>query len=347
MKKLQLIATLLVLVLFATLAAGCGGDAKKPAQPAKPAGPSGKLMIYTSMFPDIIEAVKPELKKAFPNLDVQWFQAGSEQVMTKLAGEIEAKKVQADVLMVSDPGYYITLKEKNLLMKFDAPNRKFVGEKYKDAEGYWTGVRLSYMLIAYNTTKVKPEEAPKTFKDLTDPKWENKLAMANPLLSGSILTVAADLSQRYGWDFFKALKANGIKIEGGNTAVQNKLITGEYFVGIIGEENILKVSAKGEPLKVAYATDGAVILPSPIAIFASTQNPEAAKAVTDWWLSKEGQQAIVTKGWMHSVRDDVPPPKGAPDKAVITKNSPMLNWAKFAKEAESIKETFRKLVIEK
>ena len=348
MKKSTLCSLLAILLLVLSLTAGCGGgETKKPAEPAKPAGPSGKLMIYTSMFPDIIEAVKPELKKAFPNLDVQWFQAGSEQVMAKLAGEIEAKKIQADVLMVSDPGYYITLQEKNLLLKFDAPNRKFVGDKYKDKDGYWTGVRLSYMLMAYNTNKVKPEEAPKSFKDLTDHKWKDKLAMANPLLSGSILTVAADLSQRYGWDYFKALKANGLKIEGGNTAVQNKLITGEYYVGIIGEENILKVSAKGEPLKVAYATDGAVILPSPIAIFAGTQNPEAAKAVTDWWLSKEGQQAIVTKGWMHSVRDDVAPPKGAPDKAVITKNSPMLDWAKFAKEAEKVKETFRKLVIEK
>ena len=152
MKKGKLFAILMILAMLATLIAGCGGADKKPdekpATPAKPAGPSGKLMIYTSMFPDIIEAVKPELKKAFPNLDVQWFQAGSEQVMTKLAGEIEAKKVQADVLMVSDPGYYITLKEKNLLLKFDAPNRQFVDAKYKDGDGYWTGVRLSYMLMA-------------------------------------------------------------------------------------------------------------------------------------------------------------------------------------------------------
>ena len=347
MKRFLFLALALLLALVLT--AGCGGSSseKKPAEAPKPAGPTGKIIIYTSMFPDIIEAVKPELKKAFPNLDVQWFQAGSEQVMTKLAGEIEAKKINADVLMVSDPGYYITLKDKNLLLKFDAPNRKFVDGKYKDAEGYWTGVRLSYMLMAYNTAKVKPEDAPKSFKDLTDPKWKDKLAMANPLLSGSILTVTADLSQRYGWDYFKTLKANGLKIEGGNTAVQNKLVTGEYLVGIIGEENILKVATKGEPLKVAYPTDGAVILPSPIAIFASTQNPEAAKAVTDWWLSKEGQQAIVTKGWMHSVRDDVPPPKGAPDKAVITKNSPLLDWGKFAKEAEIVKETFRKTVMEK
>lgn len=347
MKRLVPTGLCVLLCCLILLMAGCGSPPAKPAEPPKTAGPSGKIIIYTSMFPDIIEAVKPELKKAFPNLDVQWFQAGSEQVMTKLAGEIEARKIQADVLMVSDPGYYITLKEKNLLMKFDAPNRKFVADRYKDAEGYWTAVRLSYMLMAYNTAKVKPEDAPKNFKDLTDPKWKDKLAMANPLLSGSILTVTADLSQRYGWDYFKKLKENGLKIEGGNTTVQNKLVTGEYLVGIIGEENILKVSAKGEPLKVVYATDGAVILPSPIAIFAGTQNPDAAKAVTDWWLSKEGQQAIVTKGWMHSVRDDVPPPQGAPDKSVITRNSPMLDWAKFAKEAESVKETFRKTVLEK
>ena len=48
-----------------------------------------------------------------------------------------------------------------------------------------------------------------------------------------------------------------------------------------------------------------------------------------------------------AVRNDVAPPKGAPDKAVITKNSPMLDWAKFAKEAEIVKETFRKTMLEK
>jgi iron(III) transport system substrate-binding protein len=266
--------------------------------------------------------------------------------MTKLAGEIEAKKIQADVLMVSDPGYYITLKDKNLLLKFDAPNRKFIAEKYKDSEGYWTAVRLSYMLMAYNTTKVKPEDAPKSFKDLTDPKWKDRLAMANPLLSGSILTVVADLSQRYGWDYFKTLKSNGIKIEGGNTAVQNKLVTGEYFVGIIGEENILKVADKGEPLKVAYPADGAVILPSPIAIFSSSQNPEAAKALTDWWLSKEGQEMVV-KGWMHSVREDVAPPKGAPALKTMMPTALKIDWDQLAKENEKFKENFRSRVLEK
>ena len=90
--------------------------------------------------------------------------------------------------------------------------------------------------------------------------------------------------------------------------MQNKLVQGEYDVVIILEENILKMADKGEPVKVAYPSDGAAINPSPIAIFASSQNPEAAKALTDWWLSKEGQEMVV-KGWMHSVRDDVASPK--------------------------------------
>jgi iron(III) transport system substrate-binding protein len=54
--------------------------------------------------------------------------------MAKLAGEIEAKKVQADVLLVADPAYYLTLKDKGLLMKYDSPMRKDITGN-KDTEG--------------------------------------------------------------------------------------------------------------------------------------------------------------------------------------------------------------------
>jgi iron(III) transport system substrate-binding protein len=152
------------------------------------------------------------------------------------------------------------------------------------------------------------------------------------------------LSDKYGWDYFTKLKANGAKIEPGNSAIQNKLVQGEYLVGMILEENILKIMAKGEPVKVVYPEDGTIVIPSPIAIFNTTQNQEAAKAVTDWWLSKEGQDAIV-KGWMHSVRGDVPPPKGAPElKSFLTKGDLKPNWEKLAKEMEKIKGEFRKVM---
>ena len=347
MKK-GLALVILVMFAIAAMAAGCGGD-KKPAEQPKAApaakGPSGTLMIYTSIYPDIVELVKPAIAKKFPDLKVSWFQAGSEQVMAKLAGEIEAKKVAADVLLVADPAYYLTLKDKGLLLKYDSPQRKDITGN-KDAEGYWTGVRINAIVMAYNTKKVKPEEAPKTWLELTDPKWKNRIAMANPLLSGTAYVGVGALQQKYGWEYFDKLKANGIKVEAGNTALQNKLVQGEYDVVIILEENILKMADKGEPVKVAYPTDGVAINPSPIAIFSSTQNPDAAKALTDWWLSKEGQEMVV-KGWMHSVRDDVASPKGAPTLKSMMPTALKINWEQLAKENEKFKEQFRARVLEK
>ena len=55
----------LVLAMFviAVLVTGCGGGDKKPAEQPKAKGPSGTLMIYTSIYPDIVELVKPAIAK--------------------------------------------------------------------------------------------------------------------------------------------------------------------------------------------------------------------------------------------------------------------------------------------
>lgn len=338
-----LVALLLITALLATVMAGCGGG--KPAETPKGQGPQGTVMIYTSIYPDIIEQIKPSLKKQFPDLDVQWFQAGTEKVMAKIAGEIEAKKVQADLIMVADPSYYLTLKDQNLLLKYDSPNRKDIVAN-KDTEGYWTGVRISNMIIAYNTAKVSEADAPKSFKDLLEPKWNGKIAMPSPLLSGTAYVAAGVLSDKYGWEYFEQLRQNGMKVEEGNSALQNKLVRGEYHAVMILEENILKIGAKGEPVKVVYPADGTIIIPSPIAILNSSKNQEAAKAVLDWFLTKEGQEVIV-KGWMHSVRDDVNPPQGAPALKTFAENAVKPDWAKLAKDNETVKETFRSKVLDK
>ena len=106
------------------------------------------------------------------------------------------------------------------------------------------------------------------------------------------------------------------------------------------------MGAKGEPVKVAYPADGAIINPSPIAIFSSAKNPEAANALTDSWLSKEGQEMVV-KGWMHSVRDDVAAPKGAPALKTLMPTALKIDWNQLAKENEKVKEQFRSRVLEK
>lgn len=345
MKKAKWLCTAAAVLALSAAVAGCGGSDKQEAG-TKAGGPKGEVMVYTSIYPDIIDNVcKPAMSKVFPDMKVDWFQGGTEKVMTKMAGEIKAKKIGADVLMVAEPSYYLSLKKDNLLLDYVSPNLKDVITD-KDEKGAWSSVRISNMIIAYNSDKLSSEEAPKSWKDLTDPKWKGKIAMPNPMLSGTAFVAVGALSDKYGWEYFDQLKANGMRVEEGNSAIQNKLLTGEYAAAMILEENILKLAAtKNEPLKVVYPEDGVVIIPSPIAIFNTTKNQEGAKAMVDWWLSKEGQQAVV-EGWMHSVRGDVQPPKGAPELKSFSDKAVKVDWQKLADNKAEIKEEFRVRVME-
>lgn len=333
-------------VLAMAVAVGCGGD-KKAADTTKTVSKAkGEVMVYTSIYPDIIDNIcKPNISKAFPEMKVSWFQGGTEKVVTKITGEIKADKVGADLLMVADPSYYLKLQDEKRLLNYVSPNLKDVVSA-KDKDGAWSAVRISNMVIAYNTDKLKAEDAPKSWKDLTDPKWKGKIAMPSPLLSGTAYVAVGALADKYGWEYFDKLKANGIRVEQGNSAIQNKLLTGEYAAAMILEENILKLAAtKKEPLKVIYPSDGVIVIPSPIAIMSTTKNADGSKAVMDWWLSKEGQQAVV-KGWMHSVRGDVEPPTGAPALKTFIEKSVKVDWKKLANENAKIKEEFRVRVME-
>lgn len=345
MKKAKWVLGAAALLALSVAVAGCGGDDKKA--DSKAGGLSGEVMVYTSIYPDIIDNMcKPHVAKAFPDMKVNWFQGGTEKVMTKITGEIKAKKIAADVLMVADPSYYLKLDEQKLLLPYKSKEAdKVISDK--DPEGAWYAVRICNMIIAYNGNKLKPEEAPKNWTDLADPKWKGKIAMPNPMLSGTAYVAVGALADKYGWEYFDKLKANGIRVEEGNSAIQNKLLTGEYAAAMILEENILKLAnTKNEPLKVSYPTDGVVQVPSPIAIFNTTKNPEGSKAMVDWWLSKDGQEAVV-KGWMHSVRADVPGPKGSVETKKLVDGRIKIDWKKLADNNAEIKEEFRKRVMDK
>ena len=345
MKKSKWMLGAAAILALSVALAGCGGGDKKAEK--KATGTKGELMVYTSIYPDIIDNMcKPNVAKAFPEMKVNWFQGGTEKVVTKITGEIKAKKIGADVLMVADPSYYLKLEDQKLLLPYKSKEEKNLIND-KAADGAWYAVRVCNMIIAYNADKLKAEDAPKNWTDLADPKWKGKIAMPNPMLSGTAYVAVGALADKYGWEYFDKLKANGLRVEEGNSAIQNKLLTGEYAAAMILEENILKLAnTKKEPLKVIYPKDGVVQVPSPIAIFNTTKNPEGAKALVDWWLSKEGQQAVV-KGWMHSVRGDVKEPIGSVPTKGLTEGKIKVDWRKLADNNAKIKEEFRKRVMDK
>jgi len=319
----------------------CGPPATPAPTPAVRAL-GGKLTVYTSIQPALLEQIEPAVKRNLPGVEVAFFQAGTEKLVAKLAAEMEAGRVGADVLMVADPAYYIFLKSKGMLLPYKSPNATGI-LGFQDPDGYFTPVRIINGVIGYNTRLVSKEEAPRKFSDLTDPKWKGKLGMPDPTLSGSAFGTVAALVGKYGWDYFKALKDNGVFIADGQGSLQNKLVSGEVAVAIILETNILMAKSKGDPVEIVYPEDGVAVLPSPIGIIKTTANPDAAKAMVDWWFTQEGQ-AVMAAGFMHPVRSDVAPPQGAlPINDFLERQIP-IDWQKLAFEIGPLKDEFNKIM---
>ena len=118
--------------------------------------------------------------------------------------------------------------------------------------------------------------------------------MTDPTTSGTTLFTVAGLVQnpKYGWAYLEKLKANGLKLENGSSAVVNKAAAGEYKVSIGVDYIARTVMAQGATVGFAYPEADIPIIESPIAIIKNTKNPEAAKKLYDYIIS-DGQSVLI------------------------------------------------------
>ena len=75
----------------------------------------------------------------------------------------------------------------------------------REANGLHTTLCFSLSGLGYNTNLVKREDAPTSFADLLDPKWQGKIVKGNPDYSGSVFTATFALSRDLGWSYFERL----------------------------------------------------------------------------------------------------------------------------------------------
>ena len=310
---------------------------------------TGKIVIYTSMYEDIIDNVKEKLKKKFPNLEVEFFQGGTGTLQSKIAAEMQSNKLGADILMVAETSYALELKEKGILHPYISKNAENIALDY-DKEGYWYPVRISNMILAYNPEKISKDKVAQSFEEFAGkPELSGKISIPDPLKSGTALASVSALNEKYGEKYFQTLAGQKPTVESGSVAV-TKLETGEALQIMILEESILKKREEEKSvLEIIYPSDGVISTPSPIMSIieelSASKNMKAVEAVTDWFLSPEGQQAIVA-GWMHSVLKN---PEKAPYDAIPTsevlKSAMPINWESTYKNRESLRLMFEKNIL--
>jgi len=254
-----------------------------------------QVMLYSSMKDSQLSALKEAFANKYPDVQMDYYTAGTGKVMTKMAAEQQAGKICADIIWVGEPTNYITFKEQGELLAYESPEAATIPSALKDKDNYYCAARIVTLGLVYNTNNVKGEDIPKDWTDLLNPRFNTYATMTDPTFSGTTLyTVAAFIqNEEFGWEFLKQLKANGIKLQTGSSAVVNAIGAGEYDIGIGVNYIAQSKKAKGTPVEFVYPESGISTVASPIAIMKDSENVEAAKLLYDFILSLEGQQLLV------------------------------------------------------
>ena len=320
----------------------------------------GEVLIYSSMYPFVIDMMDAAIKEEFPNLIPAnegsfFFYAGTGRLITKIYGEMGANKdqpLECDMFMVAEPAFSLELKDYGYLHSFEVDGADTLLRFPFDEEGYWYPVRVCNMVLAYNPEMeadwaAKGVNIPKTFKDFAyDPALKGYISMGDPMTSGTTYAAVASLLDKYGEEYLDKLGENGVIRESGSTAIA-KLQTGECAAIMILEESILKYmkdeADKGNEvtnLKVIYPEDGVILIPSTVMIVAEEYskhvNTEACEAVAQWLLTEKAQKLIL-EGYMHSVlaaMEEIPY-NSVDTKGLIEKDMGV-DWVKAYKNREEI-----------
>ncbi|MBQ2617686.1 MAG: ABC transporter substrate-binding protein [Synergistaceae bacterium] len=303
------------------------------------AAPSGKVMLYSSMQEDQLVAIKKGFEAKYPEIVMDYYFAGTGRVITKIATEHQAGQVAADVIWVGDPSDYLSFKKEGILEKYSSPEASAIAPKFIDPDGFYTGARMMNMGIGYNSALVEPQDAPKSWNDLLDPKWEGQIVMTDPASAGTTKYFVAALlaSPKYGEEYFKKLRANGCELESGTTATHNQVAASAYQVGIMLDYVSHNLMAQGSPIGFTYLPEDLISIFSPIGLVKGSANNENGKLLYDFILSKDGQKILIANNLL-SVRDDVE--QKDVDVEAIAKSAMTVDLESLAANSDKILNTF-------
>ncbi len=268
----------------------------------------GSLTWYTGQTDaETAETLGRTFTAEYPGIKVEVIRTTGQVAYQRLLLDIKNKTPQCDVFSTTDISHMPILRERQQLSEYSPENAAHLMPQFtalSDA-GYSYVTNASRYFLIYNTKFVKPENAPRNWTDLLDPRWKGFVATGHPAFSGCTGVWCVGMRKLYGWEFFEKLAKNNPRI--GRSAVDpvTLMTAGEVHVGLASANTAYRTIDKGNPLAIVNPTDGLALCVTPSAIPANAPHPAAARLFMEWLLS-EGYSKIVASDGSEPIREGVP-----------------------------------------
>ena len=266
----------------------------------------GKIVYYTAIDVKVAQNLAKAFEQKYPGITVQVERTGSERLYQRVSQERASNIFTADVYDATDQALFVAWKKEGILEPFIPAEVLKWPASERDPDGAYFSVRFTLMPIAYNTNLVKPEEAPKSFADLLDPKWSGKMVKGHPGYSGGIVTSTFQVANAIGWSYFEKLAKQKVLQVQSSTEPPKKLALGERAVSADGLEYVhIQLIESGAPIEIVYPKEGTPFVPSCEGIAKNAPHPNAARLFISFMVSRETQQYLVDVAGLRSFHPEV------------------------------------------
>ncbi len=289
--------------LFPLLLLATAAHAAPPDPPLiEAARKEGAVVWYSTLIVNqIVRPMVDAFKAKYPGIEVQYSRASGSDTALKIMNEARARRGAADIF--DGTSTLTPLMQAGLVASYKPKEAEAYPPELKDKDGYWTVPNLFFLTAGYNTNLVKPEDLPKTWDDLLNPRWKGQIAWTNDMSSGGppgfvnhILTIKG---QEKGLDYLRKFNAQQpVTIPAAQRVVLDKVIAGEYPLALMIFNYHAAISAEqGAPvgwLKLEPLIETMNV----VAIVRDSPHPNAARLFVEFMLSDEGQQVMADNNYM-------------------------------------------------
>jgi len=257
----------------------------------------GKLVLYGVGTPDLYEPIRLAFVARFPGIELQGVDQRGRDSREKIVAEqqshtnvgdvvISGTDTQAELVSLGFTQSYTPAEIGNAIPGLVPPG------------GAMSPRTLTIFTIAINTNLVPPDQEPKSWQDVLDPKWKGKLAMDDPRGSGPGGTILSGIDYVFGQDIEQKLADQKPFFATQAGPIWTALNRGEYAIFLSGgHPDLISNRKAGAPVKQIRPIEGIGVTPIGQSIIKDAPHPNAAKLWIEWSLSEEGQTLLAQQGY--------------------------------------------------
>jgi iron(III) transport system substrate-binding protein len=271
------------------------------------------LLVYSPHGKDLLEAFKKSFEASRPGVEVRYLDMGSQEVYDRV--KLEKANPQADIWFGASTATFERAAAEDLLEPYRPSWADEAEAETRDGQDRWYGTYLTPAVIVYNKVAVKPEESPKDWDEVLDPRWRDRLLIRDPLRSDTMRTIFGAMILREwgktngpdgGYDWLRKLDSNTKEYTADGTQLVQKLARQEGLVSLWNlPDAAIAIYRKNLPLAFNMPASGTPVVVDAIGIIKGTRQPQLAREYYEFVTSKENLLVAARDFYHPPIRKDL------------------------------------------